>query len=67
MRVGVPRETAADELRVALVPDAIARLEGFDVAVERGAGEAAGFTDAAYAEAGAELVDDAWRGVDAVV
>ena len=67
MRVGVPRETAAGELRVALVPDAIARLEGFDVSVERGAGEAAGFTDAAYAEAGAELVDDAWRGVDAVV
>ena len=67
MRVGVPRETAAGELRVALVPDAIARLEGFDVSVERGAGEAAGFSDAAYAAAGAELVDDAWRGVDAVV
>ena len=67
MRVGVPRETAAGELRVALVPDAIARLEGFDVSVERGAGEAAGFTDAAYAEAGAELVEDAWSGVDAVV
>ena len=34
------------------------------VAVERGAGTAAGFPDDAYAEAGAELVDDAWRGVD---
>jgi proton-translocating NAD(P)+ transhydrogenase subunit alpha len=67
MRVGIPRETAAGELRVALVPDAIARLEGFDVSVERGAGEAAGFTDGAYADAGAELVEDAWRGVDAVV
>jgi NAD(P) transhydrogenase subunit alpha len=67
MRVGVPRETAAGERRVALVPDAIGRLEGFDVAIEHGAGEAAGFTDEAYAEAGAELVADAWTGVDAVV
>jgi len=67
MRVGVPRETAAGERRVALVPDAVGRLTGFEVAVERGAGEEAGFADDAYAEAGAELVDDAWHGVDAVV
>ena len=67
MRVGVPRETAAGERRVALVPEAVARLNGFEVAVERGAGVAAGFADDAYAEAGADLVDDAWRGVDAVV
>src|SRR4051812_36019669 len=67
MRVGVPRETAAGEHRVALVPDALGRLEGFDVVVERGAGDAAGFGDDAYAEAGAELADDAWRRVDAVV
>ena len=66
MRVGVPRETAAGEERVALVPDAIRRLDGFTVAVERGAGQAAGFPDAAYADAGAELVDDAWQGVAAV-
>ncbi len=67
MRVGVPRETIAGEQRVALVPDAVARLQGFAVAVERGAGSAAGFPDAAYAEAGAELVEDAWESVDAVV
>jgi H+-translocating NAD(P) transhydrogenase subunit alpha len=67
MRVGVPKETVAGEQRVALVPDAIARLDGFSVAVERGAGDAAGFRDAAYADAGAELVEDAWDGVDAVV
>src|SRR5436190_14671531 len=66
MRVGVPKETAAGERRVGLVPDAVGRLEGFDVAVERGAGEAAGFPDEAYAAAGAELVSDAWQGVDAV-
>ena len=66
MRVGVPKETTAGEQRVALIPDAIAKLTGFSVAVERGAGGAAGFPDASYVEAGAELVADAWDGVDAV-
>ena len=66
MRVGVPRETAAGESRVAIVPELVKRLAGFEVAVERGAGVEAGFDDAAYAEAGAELVADAWQGVDAV-
>jgi NAD(P) transhydrogenase subunit alpha len=66
MRVGVPRESAAGERRVALVPEVIRRLDGFAVAVERGAGEGAGFRDEEYAEAGAEVVDDAWSGVEAV-
>jgi H+-translocating NAD(P) transhydrogenase subunit alpha len=67
MRVGVPKEITGGEQRVALVPDAVGRLEGFAVAVERGAGEAAGFPDDAYAESGAELVSDAFDGVEAVV
>jgi NAD(P) transhydrogenase subunit alpha len=67
MRVGVPRETAAGERRVALVPEAVARLDGITVALERGAGLEAGFADSEYAEAGAELVDDAWQGVDGVI
>jgi NAD(P) transhydrogenase subunit alpha len=67
MRVGVPRETAAGETRVALVPDVVSRLEGIEVAIERGAGAAAGFPDEAYAEASAELVDDAWGAGDAVL
>ncbi len=67
VRVGVPRETAQGENRVALVPEALARLDGTTVAIERGAGTPAGFTDEAYAEAGAELVDDAWRDTDGVV
>src|SRR5271167_2775910 len=66
MRVGVPRETAPGERRVALVPDVVSRLQGSTIVVERGAGTAAGFPDAAYAEAGAELVDDAFAGTDAV-
>ena len=71
MRVAVPRETASGEHRVALAPDAVSRLSagGFTVAVERGAGESAGFADDAYAQAGAEIVDDAGLldGVAAVV
>jgi NAD(P) transhydrogenase subunit alpha len=44
---------------VALVPETVSKLRGagFDVRVERGAGEAAGFLDSAYEDAGAELVD----------
>jgi len=59
MRVAVPRETAPGERRVALVPETVSKLRdvGFEIRVERGAGEAAGFRDAAYEEAGAEVVD----------
>ncbi|HKA25974.1 MAG TPA: Re/Si-specific NAD(P)(+) transhydrogenase subunit alpha [Gaiellaceae bacterium] len=62
MKVGVPRETAAGERRVALVPESIKRLAGggFEVAVERGAGQAASFPDSDYEEAGASLVDEAY-------
>ncbi len=60
MKIGVPRETAEGERRVALVPDAIKSLkrnEKLEVAIERGAGEAAGHPDTAFEEVGAELVD----------
>ncbi len=57
MKVIVPRETAPGERRVALVPESVRRLgDAFEIAVERGAGEAAAFPDAEYAAAGAELV-----------
>jgi len=61
MRIGVLKETAARERRVALTPDAVAKLvkAGATVVVERGAGEAAYFPDAAYAAAGAECQDAA--------
>jgi H+-translocating NAD(P) transhydrogenase subunit alpha len=61
MRIGVPRETAPGERRVALVPEIVGKLvpAGFEVLVQREAGEAASFPDAAYEEAGARLVDDA--------
>ena len=56
--IGVVRERAAGERRVALVPDSVRRLapEGFEIVVERGAGEAACFPDDLYADAGARLV-----------
>jgi proton-translocating NAD(P)+ transhydrogenase subunit alpha len=59
MRIGVPKETAAGERRVALVPALVTKLteSGIDVVVEAGAGEAASFTDEAFREAGAELGD----------
>src|SRR5438876_1160586 len=55
MKIGVPKETAANERRVALTPDVAGRLvkAGLPVVVERGAGEAASFGDEAYAAAGA--------------
>ena len=61
MKVGVPTETMADERRVALVPDMVAKLvkDGHEVVVQPGAGVAAGFTDDAYRAAGASL-GDAW-------
>ena len=68
MRLGVPKETVPGERRVALVPEAVGRLAGagFEVAVERGAGEAASFPDEAFAEAGASLIENAFD-ADAVV
>jgi NAD(P) transhydrogenase subunit alpha len=69
MRVGVPRERAAGERRVALVPELVARLVpgGFEILVERDAGAAASFPDAPYEEAGARIVDDVYGESDAVV
>jgi proton-translocating NAD(P)+ transhydrogenase subunit alpha len=58
LKIGVPKETAANERRVAVTPDAAGRLvkTGLSVLVEQGAGEAASFPDAAYGTAGATLV-----------
>jgi NAD(P) transhydrogenase subunit alpha len=69
--IGVPRETAAGEKRVATVPEVVEKLVklGFKVAVQSGAGEAANFSDDAYRAAGAEIVEDAaklWAGADIV-
>lgn len=63
MRIAVAKEVRAGERRVALVPDIVARLvkQGLDVRVASGAGAAAAFPDAAYAEAGATMMADETR------
>jgi NAD(P) transhydrogenase subunit alpha len=57
MQIGVPKETAPRERRVALAPDSVARLvkAGAQVVVEQGAGVAASFPDSAYVAAGASI------------
>ncbi len=60
MKIAVAKERDAGERRVALVPDAIARLvkQGLEVWVEAGAGEGSFFSDAAYEAAGAKIIHD---------
>ena len=70
--IGVPRETAPGEKRVATVPDVVEKLIklGFSVAVESGAGDAANFADDTYRAAGAEIVPtpgELWSRADIVL
>ncbi len=61
MRIGVPKETRSGERRVALVPDALARLakSGLEFLVESGAGAGTLYADESYEKAGARIVDTA--------
>lgn len=66
MQIGVPKETAEGERRVALVPDVVRKLSqaggddgGLELIVERGAGAGALIPDGQFEEAGARLADDA--------
>jgi proton-translocating NAD(P)+ transhydrogenase subunit alpha len=58
MKVGVARETAAGERRVALVPEVLGKLTAarLEILVEAGAGAGASIPDSAYVEAGATIV-----------
>jgi NAD(P) transhydrogenase subunit alpha len=58
VKVGVARETAVGERRVALVPEALGRLQaaGLEILVETGAGGGSAIPDASFAEAGARVV-----------
>jgi len=75
MQIGVPKETAEGERRVALVPEIIKKMtssageedaEPVEILVERDAGADALIPDSQYEEAGAKLQDDVW-GADVVV
>jgi proton-translocating NAD(P)+ transhydrogenase subunit alpha len=61
MRIGVPKETAVGEHRVALVPEVVSKLKakGLDVVVQSGAGTEALLSDAAFEQAGAQISADA--------
>lgn len=65
MRIGIPRQNAAGQRLVAATPKTVQQLTklGYDVAIERGAGNSADYLDADYQDAGAELVDNqtAWQ------
>jgi NAD(P) transhydrogenase subunit alpha len=71
MKVGVAKETASGERRVALVPEVLGKLKaaGLEILVERGAGAGSSIPDAAYEEAGATIVstDDLYKGSDAIL
>ncbi|MFD1162215.1 MULTISPECIES: alanine dehydrogenase [Hwangdonia] len=58
--IGIPKETAYQEKRVCLTPDAVSALvyNGHQVLMESGAGEGANFSDKDYSEAGAEITKD---------
>ncbi len=57
MIIGVPKETGAGENRVAVIPDSIKTM-GLSAIVEKGAGEAAGYTDSEYSAVGAKILED---------
>jgi H+-translocating NAD(P) transhydrogenase subunit alpha len=70
--IAVPKEAAAGEARVALVPEVVKRLtkSGASIVIERGAGAAARYPDSAYAEAGARVETDRaalWSGATIVL
>ncbi len=61
MKVGIPKETVEGELRVAATPKTTTRLkkQGFDVLIEKGAGDFSNYSDEEFSKAGAVLVDSA--------
>ena len=72
MRIGVPREIHKGERRVATTPDVASQLMklGFSVAIEKEAGAAASYSDAAYEAAGCEVVatsEELWAGADIIL
>jgi NAD(P) transhydrogenase subunit alpha len=60
VRIAVPREIASGERRVALVPESCKKLiqAGYEISIETGAGDAAGFGGDEYSKLGVSLVPD---------
>ena len=59
MRIGIPRETRENETRVAATPETVKKYvaAGHEVLVEQSAGLAAHFSDQAYEQTGAKIVE----------
>ncbi len=71
MKIGTPKETYKGENRVAMTPDSAVQLQklGYECLIEKGAGAAAGFSDAAYEAAGVEVMKTAaslWKAADII-
>ncbi len=70
MKIGAPKESASGEARVAMTPASAKDLQklGYECMIQKGAGEAAGFNDAAYKAAGVKVVSGAalWKDADIV-
>ena len=72
MLIGCPKETAVDEKRVALTPESALQLQklGYECMIESDAGEDAGFTDAAFTQAGVTIAKNAanlWKSADIII
>ena len=72
MIIGSPAERSYSEARVALTPESAKQLQklGHGCIIQKGAGAKAGFSDAAYEEAGVKVVGTAkalWEGADVIV
>src|SRR5262245_9016436 len=71
MKVGIPKETLRGETRVALIPAGVPPLvkAGLEVAVEEGAGAAAGFPDDVYRTQGAKVIgrSDLFKSADVIL
>ena len=61
LSIGIPKEVSLNEKRIPLTPDAVQILvsNGYQILIEKGAGEGAFFQDLEYSEAGAKIVDKA--------
>jgi NAD(P) transhydrogenase subunit alpha len=71
VKIGTPKEVINGEARVAMTPDSARQLQklGYDCAIESGAGQLAGFSDATYEEAGVEIIKTAaalWKASDII-
>jgi H+-translocating NAD(P) transhydrogenase subunit alpha len=72
MKIGIPRETAPGERRVALTPESVEMFKklGYDLMIESGAGAQASFSDDAYRATGVTVLpgaEELWKQSDIIL